>query len=56
MKLKQGDRIKYNGSIFKVGAVLWSAVYLQPENDSTDKYDYDMKEVYEYYKDIEFLH
>lgn len=55
MRLQQGDRIKYNDSVFTVGAVLWSAVYLQNEDSGTDKYDYDMTEVYEYYKDIEFL-
>lgn len=55
MKLKNGDRIRYEDSIQTVKAVLWSTVYLSATDNENSRYDYDMKEVQEYYRDIEFL-
>lgn len=55
MKLKKDDRIRYEGSIYLVTAIVWSTVYLSAVNDNSTEYDYDIQEVYAYYKDIEFL-
>lgn len=55
MKIKNGDRIRYEDSIYTVKAVLWSTVYVSVTDANTGRYDYDMKEIQEYYRDIEFL-
>lgn len=55
MKLKNGDRIRSEDSIYTVKAVLWSTVYLSATDTNTGRYDYDIKEIYKYYRDIEFL-
>lgn len=53
MKLNIGDRIKYDESIYTVAAVLFSTVYLRTDKSGCKQYDYDMKDVYNFYKDIE---
>lgn len=55
MKLNKSDRIKYEGSIYVVAAVIWSTVYLQKTDDGCNDYDYSMEDVYRCYKDIEFV-
>lgn len=55
MKLNKDDRIKYQDSIYTVVAVIWSTVYLCVVEDDTTGYDYEIKEVYKSYRDIEFL-
>lgn len=55
MKLNKGDRIKYDGSIYAVVAVIWSTIYLRAVEDGTTNYDYEIEEVYKTYRDVEFL-
>lgn len=55
MKPNRNDRIMYDGSIYAVAAVIWSTVYLQKTDDGCSDYDYTMKDVYRYYKDIEII-
>ncbi len=55
MRLKRGDRILYEDSIYIVVAVVWSTVYLRAVADDSTGYDYDISEVYENYRDIEFF-
>lgn len=55
MKLSRNNRISYDGFIYVVAAVIWSTVYLQKTDDGCSDYDYTMKDVYRYYKDIEFV-
>lgn len=55
MKLNNGDRIKYNDSIYTVAAVLFSIVYLCIVNDGSANYDYEMQEVYKEYRDVEII-
>lgn len=55
MKLNMGDRIKYNDSIYTVVAVLFSTVYLRAVEDNSTQFNYNMDDIYYYYKDIEFL-
>lgn len=55
MKLNKGNRIKYNGSIYTVAAVLFSTVYLRAVNDGSANYDYEMQEVYKEYRDVEII-
>lgn len=55
MKLNMGDRIKSNGSIYTVVAVIWSTVYLRTVNDDTVDYDYEIQEVYKKYRDVEII-
>ena len=56
MKLNRGDKVRYNGNIYETVAVLWSTVYLQrfESRDSIGEC-YEMEEVYNNYKDVEFL-
>ena len=54
MRLNRGDVIKYNDTVYTVGAVILSTVYLCPAADP-GKYDYTMDEVKEYYRDFEFV-
>ena len=53
MKMKKGSRISSESCIYEVVAVVWSTVYLR-RADGKD-YDYTMDEVYESYRDIEYL-
>lgn len=55
MKLNMGDRIKYNDSIYTVAAVLFATVYLRAVEDNSTQFNYNMDDIYYYYKDIEFL-
>lgn len=55
MKLNKSDRIKYDGCIYNVIAVIWSTVYLQKMDDGSDDYNYTMQDVYRCYKDIEII-
>lgn len=55
MKLNKSDRIKYDGCIYNVIAVIWSTVYLRKTDDGCSDYNYTMDDVYRYYKDIEFV-
>ena len=55
MKLNNGDRIKYNDSIYTVATVLFSTVYLCTAMDNSTDFDYTAKEVYKHYRDIEIL-
>lgn len=55
MKLNNGDRIKYNDSIYTVAAVLFSTVYLRTAIDNSTDFDYTAKEVYKHYRNIEIL-
>lgn len=55
MKLNNGDRIKYNDSIYTVAAVLFSTVYLRAVSDNNSEFDYTAKEIYKYYRDMEIL-
>ena len=54
MRLNRGDTIIYNDTVFTVGAVVKSTVYLCPAADP-GKYDYSWDEVKEYYRDFEFM-
>lgn len=55
MRLKRGDRILYEDSIYIVVAVVWSTVYLRDVVDDSTGYDYDISEVHKNYRDIEFF-
>ena len=55
MRLKRGDRIRYEDSIYTVVAVVGSTVYLRAVVDDSTGYDYDISEVHKNYKDIEFF-
>ena len=55
MRLKRGDRIFYDDSIYTVVAVVWSTVYLRAVVGDSTGYDYDISEVYKNYRDIEFF-
>mgnify|MGYP000336741037 FL=1 len=55
MRLKRGDRILYEDSIYIVVAVVWSIVYLRDVVDDSTGYDYDISEVHKNYRDIEFF-
>lgn len=55
MKLNINDRIKYDDSIYVVVAIIWSTIYLRAVNDCPMQYDYEIKEVYKFYRDIEFI-
>ena len=55
MRLKRGDRIFYDDSIYTVIAVVWSTVYLRAVVDDSTGYDYDISEVCKNYRDIEFF-
>lgn len=54
MKLKQGDRIRSEDSVYEVVAVVLSTVYLRAV-DCTVRCDYIMAEVYKNYRNIEFI-
>lgn len=57
MKLNKNDRIRYDGSIYEVVAVVMATIYLR-EVDCPDSYIgncYDMQEVQKMYRDIEIL-
>lgn len=55
MKLNKGDRIHYEDSIYEVAAVIMATIYLRAVKDGKEKYDYEMLEVREHYRDIEFI-
>lgn len=55
MRLKRGDRILYEDSIYIVVAVVWSIVYLRDVVDDSTGYDYDISEAHKNYRDIEFF-
>lgn len=57
MKLNKNDRVRYNGSMYEVVAVVLATVYLrESSNCRTDSGNcYDMQDVYEKYRDIEIL-
>ena len=54
MKLKQGDKIRSEDSVYEVVAVVLSTVYLRAV-DYAAKCDYTMAEVHEKYRDIELI-
>lgn len=54
MKLCKNDKISYNDCIYVVVAVIWNTIYIQKTNDG-GKFDYTMKELQKYYRDIEIL-
>lgn len=53
MKLKIGNKIKYDDAVYTVVAIIFATVYLRVSDSET--YDYEITEVYEIYKDIEIL-
>ena len=55
MKLNDGDRIKYNDSIYTVVGVIGSTVYVRAVYDDNTDYDYKMREINKTYKDVEVL-
>ena len=55
MKLIKGDRIKYDGMIYSVIAVIMGTVYIQKVDNGNGGYIYTMDEVYGTYRDIEML-
>lgn len=55
MKLNKDDKIKYDDSVYNVVAIIWNTLYLQKVEDGSNAYLYTMDQVYEKYKDIEFL-
>lgn len=55
MKLNKDDLIKYDDEVYKVVAVVFNTLYLQKTNNTNGAYRYTMEEVYEKYKDVEFL-
>lgn len=55
MRLNKGDKIKYDELIYEVVAVVFNTLYLQKVEDGSNAYLYTMDQVYEKYKDIEFL-
>ena len=54
MRLNKGDTIKCNDTVYTVGAVIMSTVYLCPAANP-GKYDYTMDEVKKHYKDFEII-
>ena len=54
MKLRQGDKIRSEDTTYEVIAVVLRTVYLRAV-DGTMECDYTMQEVYENYRDIEFI-
>lgn len=55
LKFNKGDKIKYDELIYEVVAVVFNTLYLQKTNNTNGAYRYTMEEVYENYRDIEFL-
>lgn len=55
MKLNKDDLIKYDDEVYKVVAVVFNTLYLQKTNNENGAYRCTMEEVYEKYKDVEFL-
>ena len=55
MKLNNGDRLKYDGSVYTVVAVLFSTVYLRLAKDEDAHFNYTANEVYKHYRDFEIL-
>ena len=53
MKLKIGNKIKYDDAVYTVVAIIFATVYLCVSDSET--YGYEITEVYETYKDIEIL-
>lgn len=53
MKLKIGNKIKYDDSVYTVVAIIFATVYLRISDSET--YDYEITELYKTYKDIEIL-
>ena len=53
MKLKIGNKIKYDDAVYTVVAIIFATVYLRVSDSET--YEYEIPEVYETYKDIEIL-
>lgn len=53
MKLKIGNKIKYDDAGYTVVAIIFATVYLCISDSET--YEYEITEVYETYKDIEIL-
>jgi hypothetical protein len=53
MKLKIGNKIKYDDAVYTVVAIIFATVYLCVSDSGT--YGYEIREVYETYKDIEIL-
>lgn len=57
MKLNKNDRVRYDGSIYEVAAVVMATIYLREANcpDAYVGNCYDMQDVQKMYRDIEFL-
>lgn len=53
MKLKIGNKIKYDDSVYTVVTIIFATVYLRISDSET--YEYEITEVYKTYKDIEIL-
>lgn len=57
MKLNKNDRIRYDGSIYEVVAIVMATIYLR-EVGCSDSYNgncYDMRDVQKMYRDIEIM-
>ena len=57
MKLNKNDRIRYDGSIYEVVAVIMTTIYLREVSypGTTDGNCYDMQDVQKMYRDIEIM-
>ena len=56
MRLNKSDRVRYDGSVYEVVAVVLATVYLRESDCMTDNGNcYDMQDVYKNYRDIEIL-
>ena len=54
MELNRGNIIKYNNTLYTVGAVVFKTVYLQKSNSTKERYDYTLDEIKEFYH-VEFF-
>ena len=55
MRLNKGDKVLYDEAIYETLAVVWNTVYFQKVKDGSNDYQYTIDQVYENYRDIEFL-
>lgn len=57
MKLNKNDRVRYDGSIYEVAAVVMATLYLREVScpETFDDNCYDMQDVQKMYRDIEIL-
>lgn len=55
MKLKIGDKVRDNNSVYKVMAIIFATVYLQAVDGEDNNYLCNIKDIYDDYRDIEII-